>query len=80
MTNKPILLSETAVGADDDPFVNIPNLFSGMVQYKTLGLVWFDKDQNNGILHQDWRLEGDPAAAFAFRLGVEDTLTPGSKT
>ena len=55
-------------------------MFAGIRKYKTLGLVWFDKDQNDGILHQDWRIEGDPAAEFAFRLGVEDTLTPGSKS
>ena len=47
-----------------------------MRHYKTLGLVWFDKDQNDGILHQDWRIEGDQVAEFSFRLGVRDDLAP----
>ena len=44
-TGKPILLSETAVGPDAGQFVKIQDLFHGMATYKTLGLVWFDKDQ-----------------------------------
>jgi mannan endo-1,4-beta-mannosidase len=74
-TDKPILLSETAVGPDAGQALKIPNLFAGIHNYRTLGLVWFDKDQSGGILHQDWRIEGDPAAVFAFRLGVRDDLT-----
>jgi hypothetical protein len=45
-----------------------------MHQYGTLGLVWFDKKQDDGILHQDWRLEGDAPAEAAFRFGVSSTL------
>ena len=41
-----------------------------MRQYRTLGLVWFDKVQNEGIYHQDWRIENDPQADAAFRLGL----------
>jgi mannan endo-1,4-beta-mannosidase len=73
-TDKPVLLSETAVGPDAGPALKIPGLFLGMHQYKTLGLVWFDKDQDDGILHQDWRLEGDSVAENAFRLGVKTYL------
>ena len=69
-----MLLSETAVGPRSNPFAKIQDLFAGMHQYGTLGLVWFDKDQNDGILHQDWRLEGDAPAEAAFRLGVSSTL------
>lgn len=69
-TNKPILLSETAVGPQAGQFAKIGDLFQGMRKYKTLGLVWFDKDQNQGIYHQDWRIEGDAPAAAAFRLGI----------
>jgi mannan endo-1,4-beta-mannosidase len=74
-TDKPVLLSETAVGPEAGQALKIPNLFAGMRKYKTLGLVWFDKAQDDGVLHQDWRIEGDPAAEFAFRLGVRDVLT-----
>ena len=73
-TKRPVLLSETAVGPRSNPFAKIPDLFAGMRQYGTLGLVWFDKDQNDGILHQDWRLEGDAPAEAAFRFGVSSTL------
>jgi mannan endo-1,4-beta-mannosidase len=69
-TDKPVLLSETAVGPAAGQFVKIGDLFSGMRQYKTLGLVWFDKTQHEGIDHQDWRIEDNPAAEAAFRLGV----------
>ena len=55
-TGKPILLSETAVGPQAGQFAKIQDLFHGMRQYKTLGLVWFDKAQHGGIYHQDWRI------------------------
>jgi hypothetical protein len=71
-TRKPILLSETAVGPKAGQIVKIGNLFDGMRQYKMLGLVWFNKAQHDGIRHQDWRLEENPAAEAAFRLNVAD--------
>ena len=70
ITNKPILLSETAVGPGPRQFAKISNLFEGMRRYKTLGLVWFDIAQAGSIFHQDWRIEGSQSAATAFRLGV----------
>jgi len=71
-TNKPILLSETAVTPRADQYTNIRTLFEGMSQFKMLGLVWFDVDQNGpGITRQDWRIEGSsPLAQAAFRVGV----------
>ena len=74
-TSKPILLSETAVGRKDNQFSSILNLFNGMAQYKTLGLVWFDKDQTDqttpvGTPHQDWRIEDNVLAERAFQAGV----------
>jgi hypothetical protein len=74
-TGKPILLSETAVGRLDNPYPNILNLFNGMARYKTLGLVWFDKNATNqitplGIRGQDWRIEDNDLAEVAFRAGV----------
>lgn len=75
LTNKPILLSETAVGRPDNQLTNIFNLFAGMAQYKTLGLVWFDKNQTRqttpvGTPHEDWRIEDNPLVERAFRDGV----------
>jgi hypothetical protein len=74
-TGKPVLLSETAVGPEAGQFVKIQDLFHGMVTYKTLGLVWFDIAQHEGIYHQNWRIEDNQAAEHSFRLGVRDELT-----
>jgi len=73
-TGKPILLSETAVGRHDNQFSNILDLFDGMARYKTLGLVWFDKDlrQQTGDApwaRQDWRIDNE-LAERAFQSGV----------
>lgn len=68
-TGKPVLLSETAVGPTAG-VIKITNLFAGMHRYRTLGLVWFDIEQHQGIYHQDWRIEDNPAAEAAFRRGV----------
>jgi hypothetical protein len=73
-SDKPVLLSETAVGPNVGQFAKIGDLFDGMHQNRVLGLVWFDKDQRGGIYHQDWRIEGNTAAENAFRLGIS-TLT-----
>jgi hypothetical protein len=70
LTHKPVLLSETAVGPEAGQFTKIGNLFAGMRKYNTLGLVWFDKAQHQGIYHQDWRIEDNFTAEAAFRLGV----------
>jgi hypothetical protein len=69
-TQKPVLLSETAVGPKAGQFGKIINLFDGIRQSKALGLVWFDKTQSDGIWHQNWRLESSTNAAAAFRLGL----------
>jgi Glycosyl hydrolase family 26 len=74
-TDKPVLLSETAVGPEAGQALKIPDLFAGIHRYKMLGLVWFDK-VGGTILHQDWRIEGDPVAEFSFRLGIRDDLAP----
>jgi hypothetical protein len=68
--DKPILLSETAVAPGPLQFGNISNLFDGMRQYKTLGLVWFDIAQTGDLLHQDWHIEHGSSASVAFHVGV----------
>jgi hypothetical protein len=76
-TSQPVLLSETAVSPAADPFATIPDLFRGMAAYKTLGLVWFDKNKpGTGIDDQDWRIEDNLPAEIVFRLGVRNDLTP----
>ena len=74
-TKKPVLLSETAAGPRAGQVAKINDLFTGMRQYTTLGLVWFDMAQHQGIYHQDWRIEDNPEAEAAFRQSVRDRLT-----
>jgi hypothetical protein len=69
-TDKPILLSETSVSPRAGQFAKINNLFAGVRQYRTLGLVWFDIAQRGSFRSQDWRIEGDAPAEAAFRLGI----------
>jgi hypothetical protein len=69
-THKPVLLSETAVGPAAGQFTKIANLFAGMRQFQTIGLVWFDIAQHDGLYHQDWHIEHSPSAEAAFRLGA----------
>jgi hypothetical protein len=66
-THKPVLLSEAGVGPQAGQSAKIQNLFAGMRQYQTLGLMWFDIAQHQGIYHQDWRIEDSRAATAAFR-------------
>jgi mannan endo-1,4-beta-mannosidase len=80
ITGKPVLLTETAVGPAAGQFAKIQDLFGGMTTYNTLGLVWFDKNQRDGISHQDWRIEDNAAAENSFRLGVSRELGPITPT
>jgi serine/threonine protein kinase len=61
-TNKPVLLSDTAVPRNPNQYASITNLFSEMAQHRLLGLVWNDTGR--------WRLEDNPLAEAAFRLGT----------
>jgi mannan endo-1,4-beta-mannosidase len=75
LTAKPILLSETAVGPLAGQQAKIRDLFQGMAEYQTLGVVWFDIAQHGAIYHQDWRIENSPGAEVAFRQAVRQYLT-----
>jgi mannan endo-1,4-beta-mannosidase len=67
ITSRPVLLSEAAVGPLAGQEEKIPDLFGGMRQYGTLGLIWFDIAQSDGLYHQDWRIEHRLLAVKAFR-------------
>jgi len=73
-TDKPVLLSETSVGPGAGQVAKIPDLFRGMAEYQTLGLVWFDIAQHQGVYHQDWRIEDSRQAAAAFRQSASHYL------
>jgi Glycosyl hydrolase family 26 len=70
LAGKPLLLSETAAGPEAGQAAKIGDLFHGMRQYGTLGLVWFDIAQDDGLYHQDWHIEDNPGAETAFRRGA----------
>jgi hypothetical protein len=76
-TRKPILLSETGVGQVAGQAVKIPDLFAGVRASHLLGFVWFDKAQADGLYHQDWRLEDNPAGLAAFREALKTYKEPG---
>jgi hypothetical protein len=70
-TSEPVLLSETAVGPHAGQFVKISNLFSGLLHYDALGLVWYNKNQvHTPPYYQDWEIEHSALAEAQFRLGV----------
>lgn len=77
-SRKPILLSEVGVGPLAGQAKKIPGLFAGIRRNRLLGLIYFDVAQHDGIYHQDWRLDGNPAAVAAFRAGVRSLRGSGS--
>jgi hypothetical protein len=68
-THDPVLISESAIGQRAGQARKIPGLLAGVMRYHLRGLVWFDVNQNGMAAHQNWRLEGHPAAEAAFRRG-----------
>lgn len=74
-SNAPVLIAETAVGPQSGQVAKIPGLFAGVQEDRLLGLVWFDVAQNDGVNHQDWRLEDHPPALAEFRREAA-TLPP----
>jgi len=72
ITNDPVLITETSVGplAENVP-AKIANLFNSVRRFGLLGLVWFDIEQADPPVHQNWNLESRPAALSAFRSAVK---------
>jgi hypothetical protein len=77
-SRKPILISESSVGPKAGQATKIADLFSGMATYQTLGLVWFDITQHDGVYHQDWRLEDSSTAEITFRQSARKYLHYGT--
>jgi hypothetical protein len=75
-TQKPILLSETAVSPKiNNRFAAIEDIFNSVQSQNLLGVVWFDERQSpQGPYRQNWQIEGnsasDAAAQAAFRSGI----------
>ncbi len=76
-TKRPILLSEVGIGPVAGQAAKLPGLFAGIRRRHLLGLIYFDVTQHAGQFHQDWRLEGHPAAVAAFRAGVRSLADHG---
>jgi hypothetical protein len=70
LSAKPLLVSDTAVRPGSGSYAKIANLFAGIRRYRLLGLVWLNEAEHQGSSDQDWRIQDDPAAEAAFRLGV----------
>jgi Glycosyl hydrolase family 26 len=75
-TDRPIILSEVAVGQVAGQATKIPDLFAGVLANHLLGFVWFDEAQSGGIYHQDWRLENNSAGLAAFRRELKNYEKP----
>jgi mannan endo-1,4-beta-mannosidase len=71
-TDDPFMISEVAVGTTSDRETQIAGMFSGAEAADAVGLIWFDESQDNGLYHQDWRLENDPDALAAFKAAAQD--------
>lgn len=70
ITHKPLLIAETGVGPLAGQAIKIPDLFAGIRAHHLLGFVWFDIAQNSDLYHQNWRIDGVPAAMAAFRHAI----------
>lgn len=69
-THDPILLAEVGIGPVAGQAAKMPGLFAGIWRRHVLGLIWWDVTKHQGPYHQDWRIQGHPAALAAFRRGV----------
>lgn len=78
LTNKPLLIGETAIGPVGDTAAKIQGLFAGISSAHLLGFVWYDQGQSGGLYHQAWRLEGRNADVAAFRAAAANYLPPST--
>lgn len=86
ISDAPLLIAETAVGTTTDRESQIDGLLAGIHDEHLAGVIWFDVAQHDGLYHQNWRLEDDPAALAAFTKAVAAHMAkptkgkPGPKT
>jgi mannan endo-1,4-beta-mannosidase len=70
-TNAPVVISEVGIGPNSSRETQISGLFAGASANHIGAVIWFDENQDDGIYHQDWQLEGDSAALAAFKAAVD---------
>jgi hypothetical protein len=66
----PTIITEVGIGPNPSRPKQIVELYEGATADHFSGIIWFDEKQDNGIYHQDWRLEDDPVALAAFEKAV----------
>jgi mannan endo-1,4-beta-mannosidase len=69
-TKTPVIISEVGIGPNSSRDSQISALFAGVKTDHIDAVIWFDSPQHDGIYHQDWQLEGHPAALSAFRAAA----------
>jgi mannan endo-1,4-beta-mannosidase len=69
-THKPLLIAESGTTGTAGP-AQLTSLFQGASLTGAVGLVYFDEEQNGDAMHQDWRLENNPANMAAFAQLVQ---------
>ena len=74
LTNKPILIAETAATPQAGQPAKIADLFAGIRAYGLLGFVWFNSTNTIG---QQFSISS-PAAITAFSKGARTFARPGS--
>jgi hypothetical protein len=50
----------------------VPSLFADVKADHLMGFIWFDETQDDGLYHQDWRLQDNPSILAAFRKAVKE--------
>jgi hypothetical protein len=73
-TRKPELIAEVGIGSAAGQASKVPGLFAGIRAQHLLGFVYYDKAQNRGTYHQNWRIDYDWPAIAAFRRSIERYL------
>ena len=71
-TQRPILLSETAIGQVAGQAAKIPDLFDGVRANHLLGFVWFDQNAVRRHLPPGLAARGQPGWPGRFPPGAED--------
>jgi len=69
-TSKPLLIAESGVTGTAGPG-QLEGLFAGASLAGAVGIVYFDQAQSGDPMHQDWRLEDNPANMAAFTAAVQ---------
>lgn len=66
----PVMATEVGIGPNPDRARQIEGLYADAAAAHFYGIIWFDMAQDDGLYHQDWRLEDAPAAVAAFKKAV----------